>query len=449
MGKKKTYVLDTNILLESPNALYGFDDNEVVITGTTLQELDSKKNKPGELGFNARETCRQLEHLREKGNLREGVEIEHGGVVRVETEGVLREMLPYGYSIDLPDNRIIATCCFLSKEKKKYKVILVTNDVSMRINASICGVEVQSYLNSQIKTDEAYLGRVELKDVDPSIINSLYKDRVVDAAFLGKIRFEENEFVTLKSGNQSALTIFKEGELHLLNDQSAFNVHPKNAAQSFALYALTAPVEEIPFVILTGPAGCAKTFLSLAAGLDGAYDSRYSRMYDKVLITRNNVTSDAEFGFLPGDLEEKMSPLLAPFYDNLESLLRGSNKDESNEQIQMQIEDRFDTGIIQVCPLAYVRGRSISHSYLIVDEAQNSTRSQMRDIITRAGKGTKIVICGDPAQIDNHLLDKYNNGLIFASERMKGSKLCAQITFTDEESVRSSLATEALKRLDL
>ena len=169
-----------------------------------------------------------------------------------------------------------------------------------------------------------------------------------------------------------------------------------------------------------------------------------------LLITRNNATIPGEeFGYLPGDITEKMGPLLAPFYDNLEALLRINCKDESRDQIQMQIDDIIASKIMDVCPIAYMRGRSISNSYLIVDECQNTTKSQMRDIITRIGAGTKLILCGDPDQIDNLNLDKFTNGLTFASEKMKGSKYCAQITFTEDESVRSPLATDALKRLDI
>ena len=260
----------------------------------------------------------------------------------------------------------------------------------------------------------------------------------------------ENEFFILQSDQSSALAVYRNHELKLIDTKALhpYHIQPKNASQTFALWALMQPVEEIPFVILKGPAGTAKTFLSLAAGLDQTYDSRAHRSYDSVLISRNNVMADADFGYLPGELEDKMNPLLAPFFDNLESLLRG-NSDEDRECISRQIEDMIDSGVIEICALAYMRGRSITNKFLIVDETQNATRSQIRDIITRAGAGCKIVICGDPEQIDAHNLDKLNNGLVFASEKMKGSPVCAQISFTEEESVRSELAKEAIKRLVL
>lgn len=338
------------------------------------------------------------------------------------------------------------------------QVILVTNDTSMRINASVCAAAcgfsdfVESYRNDHVSSAEMYTGKRELQ-VSKEAIDYIYKNKMLppEAIFRGDIPEPvENEFFILQSDQSSALAVYRNHELKLIDTKTLHPCHvqPKNASQTFALWALMQPVEEIPFVILKGPAGTAKTFLSLAAGLDQAYDSRAHRSYDSVLISRNNVMADADFGYLPGELEDKMNPLLAPFFDNLESLLRG-NSDEDRECISRQIEDMIDSGVIEICALAYMRGRSITNKFLIVDETQNATRSQIRDIITRAGAGCKIVICGDPEQIDAHNLDKLNNGLVFASEKMKGSPVCAQISFTEEESVRSELAKEAIKRLTL
>lgn len=445
MSNIKTFVLDTNILLHSPNAVYGFDDNEVIITGTTLQELDKFKSYHDEKGYNARETCRILEDLRTKGDLLTGVRLDNGGLVKVEPDGINEDNLPKGYSITVPDNRIISTTLTL-KKKSNVNVILVTNDVSMRINASVCGLDVESYRNDHISTDENYTGR-RIIITGKDVIDDMYRQGFVDAGYLykeyGISQINENEFLTLKSENTSALGQYRNGMVRKISDTpKVFGVKPKNSAQKFFLEALLTPAEEIPLVIGIGPAGCAKTFLSLAGGLESYYDGTY----DRILITRNNVTADADFGYLPGSIDEKMTPLIAPFLDNLESLLRGNSKEEP-DQIQMQIDDMFLTKTLDICPLAYMRGRSITNSFLIVDEAQNATKSQIRDIITRAGQGTKIVLLGDPNQIDNHLLDKWNNGLIWAAEKMKDSALCAQITFNESESVRSKLATEAIKFL--
>lgn len=455
----KAYILDTNILLDSPRAIFGFDDNTVIITGTTLQELDSKKTAPGELGFNARETCRIIEKLRLKGDLTAGVPMDNAGVFKVILNAGQWHM-PSGYSEDKPDNQIINTVLDIKKNQGHMfnQVILVTNDTSMRINASVCAAAcgfsdfVESYRNDHVSSAEIYTGKRELH-VSKEAIDYIYKNKMLppEAIFRGDIPEPvENEFFILQSDQSSALAVYRNHELKLIDTKTLHPCHvqPKNASQTFALWALMQPVEEIPFVILKGPAGTAKTFLSLAAGLDQTYDSKTHRSYDSVLISRNNVMADADFGYLPGELEDKMNPLLAPFFDNLESLLRG-NSDEDRECISRQIEDMIDSGVIEICALAYMRGRSITNKFLIVDETQNATRSQIRDIITRAGAGCKIVICGDPEQIDAHNLDKLNNGLVFASEKMKGSPVCAQISFTEEESVRSELAKEAIKRLTL
>ena len=455
----KAYILDTNILLDSPRAIFGFDDNTVIITGTTLQELDSKKTAPGELGFNARETCRIIEKLRLKGDLTAGVPMDNAGVFKVILNAGQWHM-PSGYSENKPDNQIINTVLDIKKNQGHMfnQVILVTNDISMRINASVCAAAcgfsdfVESYRNDHVSSTEMYTGKRELH-VSKETIDYIYKNKMLppEAIFREDIPEPvENEFFILQSDQSSALAVYRNHELKLIDTKALhpYHIQPKNASQTFALWALMQPVEEIPFVILKGPAGTAKTFLSLAAGLDQTYDSRAHRSYDSVLISRNNVMADADFGYLPGELEDKMNPLLAPFFDNLESLLRG-NSDEDRECISRQIEDMIDSGVIEICALAYMRGRSITNKFLIVDETQNATRSQIRDIITRAGAGCKIVICGDPEQIDAHNLDKLNNGLVFASEKMKGSPVCAQISFTEEESVRSELAKEAIKRLVL
>lgn len=455
----KAYILDTNILLDSPRAIFGFDDNTVIITGTTLQELDSKKTAPGELGFNARETCRIIEKLRLKGDLTAGVPMDNAGVFKVILNAGQWHM-PSGYSEDKPDNQIINTVLDIKKNQGHMfnQVVLVTNDTSMRINASVCAAAcgfsdfVESYRNDHVSSAEMYTGKRELQ-VSKEAIDYIYKNKMLppEAIFRGDIPEPvENEFFILQSDQSSALAVYRNHELKLIDTKTLHPCHvqSKNASQTFALWALMQPVEEIPFVILKGPAGTAKTFLSLAAGLDQTYDSKTHRSYDSVLISRNNVMADADFGYLPGELEDKMNPLLAPFFDNLESLLRG-NSDEDRECISRQIEDMIDSGVIEICALAYMRGRSITNKFLIVDETQNATRSQIRDIITRAGAGCKIVICGDPEQIDAHNLDKLNNGLVFASEKMKGSPVCAQISFTEEESVRSELAKEAIKRLTL
>lgn len=450
---KKYYVLDTNILLQNPNAIFGFEDNVVVITGTTLQELDSKKNMEGELGFNARLAARLLENIRSRGDILKGVKLEEtGGKLMIEPDEVSQDNLPEGFDIKKPDNRIISSCVGISKKTKR-AVILVTNDIMMRITAAACKVEVQEYKNDQIKETD-YMGYREI-NTTKDIIDEVYRNQSVSSEVL---EIDENnplipnEYITLTDGITSALCVYRNNQINVLKDITAFGIRPQNRLQRFALDALLAPAEEIPLVILRGPAGTAKTFLSVAAALDKTYREDYekqnsSTLYDKIYIGRANVSSDDAFGFLPGELEDKTRPLLGCFYSNLEDLLRKGNREEDS-QIQLQIEDMMETGLLRVFPLAYIRGMSIKNSFIICDETQNIGRSLIRDIVTRCGQGTKLVVLGDINQIDVAYLDKTNSGLTYLAHSMKGSSKCAQITFTERESVRSALATEALARLN-
>ena len=452
---KKYYVLDTNILLQSPGAIYGFEDNTVVITGTTLQELDSKKNLDGEIGYNARQTARILEDIRNRGNLIKGVKLkETDGKLIFEPNEVSQENLPEGFDIKKPDNRIISSCIGIARKTKR-AVILVTNDIMMRIAAAACGVEVQEYKNDQIK-ESSYVGYREIK-TSREIIDDIYKKQsLAPEIFADEKPFVANEYITLTDGNTSALCVYRDNCIRLLKDTTAFGIRPQNRLQRFALDALLAPAEEIPLVILRGPAGTAKTFLSMAAALDKTYTDEFTRhtsrrqrqmcIRDRIYIGRANVSSDEAFGFLPGELEDKTRPLLGCFYSNLEDLLRKGNHEE-DAQIQIQIDDMMETGLLRVFPLAYIRGMSIKNSFIICDEAQNIGRSLIRDIVTRCGQGSKLVILGDTNQIDVPFLDKTNSGLTYLAHNMKGSTKCAQITFTEKESVRSALATEALNRL--
>lgn len=439
----KTYVLDTNILLQSPASIFGFDDNEVIITGTTLQELDHKKNVAGEPGYNARETIRLIESLRERGDLRSGIQLPGGGAFKIVTDAVL-DKLPDGYSLDVPDNRIINTALSLSKT-----AILITNDISMRVNASICGLKVEGYLNETIKGGLNYTGRAK-QSVCDSIIDQLYTDKKIVCPDDIKNPVENQYFLLTgtEKQNKSALTVYQNGLVSLIEDKKLRGwgeIHGKNVPQKFLMHALLAPAEEIPLVIAIGPAGTGKTMLSIACGLEGTYDQKEERRYQNVMITRTNTLSDRDMGFLPGTMEEKMEPLIAPFKDNMEQIFGGKEKDR--ELATQQIEMVLSKGIVEIFPVAYMRGRSLTEKYLIVDEAQNLSVGQALEIISRAGRGTKIVLCGDPDQIDDPHLDKNNNGLVFAAERMKGSPLCAQVRFDQKEAVRSPLAMEAAKRL--
>ena len=447
----KNYILDTNVLLQNPHCIFEFGDNRIWISGTTLQELDHLKTVGGETGFNAREVCRILDEMRLKGSLLDGIKLDNSGTLLVEPDGVSAKYLPEGFSLDVPDNRIISTCLYLNSSRcKESPVILLTNDISMRVNASICGLNVEGVKNDKVKKTN-YTGHTDL-DVPAELIDELYANGKADASDF-KADLLENEFVTLHAGTQSGLSIFRGGNFNVVKEQRLFGgVRPLNRMQTYAIHALMAPVEEIPLVILSGPAGTAKTFLSLAAGLTQTYIGQGKQTNDefrKMMISRPNAgSSDPGFGFLPGHLDEKMAPLLASYYDNLEELIRNkSGRAENPQDIRNEVDDLFEAGIIEIIPLSYIRGRSISNSYIICDEAENATKNLIRDVVTRAGRGSKVIVTGDERQCDVPGLDEYNNGLIYLSEKMKGSSLCAIVRFTETNCVRSSLAETASRLL--
>lgn len=439
----KTYVLDTNILMTTEGkAITGFDDNNVVIPSIVLEELDNLKTAYGEKGFQAREAVRAINSITAgpseewkysgyKWPINEGK-----GTFGIYTNIMTDSKLPKGYEPNKPDNIIIDTALKLSSYTD-HSVILITNDVSMKIKGIVCGLNVQGYLNDQIDSNFTYTGR---RDLELDDISEIFDAKSIPAP--KDINFNVNEYIHLTDGNSEALCKYEDGNLILLEDltEPVHGIYPKNIGQRFALDALMAPPDKIPLVLLKGGAGCGKTLLALAAALD------VNSNYDKIICARSNTLSDADIGFLPGDIESKTMPLLAPMIDNLLYLL--TNQGESPEQANYIIEDMTESGIIEITSLAYIRGRSLPKSYIIIDEAQNLTRTQAKTIVTRSGVSSKVVFCGDIGQIDNPKLDKKNNGLSYLAERFKNSPLCAQVEFYDDESVRSQLSLEALRLLD-
>lgn len=378
----------------------------------------------------------------------------------LEPDMVDASVLPTGYNIEVPDNRIIATVLKMGQsEKYQMPVILVTNDLSMKINASACGALVEGYRNESIESssNEQYSGKRFIDTVTDEDIDNLYAagKEGVGVAFTGADDLVENEYLIMKGSSKSAIGIHRNGRIYIVDAKSVpayRDIKPRNASQRMLMHALNAPVDEIPLVIAKGPAGTGKTMLAIACGLAHTYNklsrssSKYEdNDYDQILITRSNTISDNDLGFLPGDLEEKMSPLVAPFMDNMQTIFAGKEHDLATAK--QQIDFVMERGFVRIEAVGYLRGRSISRSYLIVDEAQNLTVNQALEIVTRAGEGTKVVLLGDPNQIDARYLDKRNNGLVFTAEKMKGSPLCAQITFEEDEAQRSALCIEAAKRL--
>ena len=440
----KTYVLDTNVLINSANSIYSFSDNEVVLADVTLEELDNLKSRPGELGYQAREANRVIFELREKAqpgeSIRSGIKLSSGGIFRVETNYTAVE-LPAGWEKDKADHRILRIAKGMSEEGKT--VTLITNDIAMLLKAEILGIHAKKYDLTQIIPIENHSGRKEIGCLGKHI-DTFCSNKGIDAnIFEEENPFCENEYVTLvdvENRSHSALGRYETGMIVPLINASPYEAKPRNAGQRFAIDAMLQPVDKIPLVILKGAAGTAKTFLSLACGLECVLEEN---LYNKILVTRANVKFDDDIGFLKGTEVEKIMPLMRPVIDNLELLHRdrADKKDIINEFFQREI--------IVTEALAYIRGRSIARTWILIDEAQNLTPNQALGIITRAGVGSKIILAGDVDQIDNPRLDSHNNGLTFTASVMSNNRLCAQINFLPSECERSALSMEAANKMKL
>lgn len=455
----KIYVVDTNVLIQAPYGMQCFEDNQVVLPVVVLEELDNLKKAEGETGANVRTTIRMLEELRLQGDLLEGVTLPGGGTLRVEKN--YRDVeLPSDLPETKSDNRILKVCLGLSREKPE-QVVLVTKDILLRIKAQIIGIKAEDFLTEQVLGHDAqYRGRICVYAPEENFKDFKKKGIPVETIYQvdeeGKTvipQLYENEFVIIQSDQSTKKTQLgrvEHGVIRKLEYRKAqpYGVSPRNAGQYFLQEALMQPAEKAPLVIVKGMAGTSKTFYSLAVGLEKMLNNPTGE-YRRIMICRPNAQFDEDIGFLPGDEQEKIGPLMRPIIDNLEQLIDSNEQSryENEAELQDKVEEVFDRGIIQAEAMNFIRGRSIVKTYLIIDEAQNMTPNQMKGLITRAGKDTKIILLGDPNQIDRPFLDERTNGLSYAAEHMKGSPLCWQITLTAEECERSKLAADAITRM--
>ena len=439
----KTFVLDTNVLIHDPNALFQFGDNNIVLPLLVIEELDNLKRLHDDRGRNARLVTRMLDGLRSQGKIAEGVPLKSGGTFRIELNSV--KELPVGF-LNKPDNRILGAAIYL--KDKGEKIIFISKDMNVRVKAEVLGLEVQDYEKEKVKFDELYYGWREVK-VKDEMIDRFYKNR--------KIKLDEkcfpNEFLIMKSEadeKKSALgRYFKKEDLVVslrFEKEHPWGLKPLNVQQKFAIEALLD--ESIFLVTLVGIAGTGKTLLALGAGLKRVFDDSYFR---RLLVSRPIIPVGKDLGYLPGTKEEKLSPWMGAIYDNLEFLLEVSGEKEkisaSSQTFDLEeaIEYLISTGKLEVEALTYIRGRSIPKQFMVIDEAQNLTPMEVKTIISRAGEGTKVVLTGDPYQIDNPYLDASSNGLTYCVERFKGHELFAQVNFTkSERSLLASLAAELL-----
>jgi len=437
----KTYVLDTNVLLHDPQALFKFDDNNVVVPLTVIEEIDRFKKEQSETGRNARQISRMIDGFRQKAKLFDGVPLENGGNFRVAIyhEEFLHK-LPPELQVDRGDNRIIAVAKDLQETSPEVPVFFITKDINLRIKADTIGIIAQDYQNDKIAIEELYTGAKEL------LVSREQVDQFYELGYLEiDDDFNANQGVTLiDETNPSHSAI---GRYDAVNQQvkpllrvpkeGVWGIHPRNREQQFAFDLLLN--DDIQLVSLVGKAGTGKTLLAIAAGLLKTADES---VYSRLLVSRPVFPMGRDLGFLPGDVEEKLAPWMQPIFDNVELLL--SSVDEGGKR-KRGYRELIDLGLMEIEPLTYIRGRSIPRQYMIVDEAQNLTPHEIKTIITRAGEGTKIVLTGDPYQIDNPYVDSASNGLSYSVERLKGQEIAGHMTLSKGE--RSSLAELAANLL--
>lgn len=437
----KTYVLDTNVLLYSAQALESFEDNRVVIPMAVIEELDKFKKHQDELGRNTRQVIRRLDDLRKKGSLFNGVSLDNGngkpaGVLQVIAgSGTVVE----GMDMNLPDNRILRVAYNLHNDGKSSgtSVILISKDINLRLKADSLGIPVEDFERQRVNFDELFSGEREL-EVPVSAIDEFYKN--------GFIEMEDslypNEFAVLRDENKRSALGWKRGKRiepipHEFSDK-AWNVTPRSKEQRMALAILMDPTIQV--ATLVGQAGSGKTLLALAAALECTLQRN---LYDRILVSRPIIPMGNDLGYLPGSKDEKLDVWMQPIYDNLDFLLRNDKHDV--QVVRRQIDELKRSRKLELEALTYIRGRSIPKQLVIVDEAQNLTPHEVKTIVSRAGEGTKMILTGDPYQIDNIYLDSCSNGLSYIVDRFKGLPLHGHITLRKSE--RSPLAAAAAELL--
>jgi len=438
---KKIYILDTNVLLHDPNSITQFKDNEVIIPMMVIEELDNFKTAADERGKNARLVSRRLDELRKLGKLGKGVKLDNGGILKVEFPK--EEILPAALSFNKADNEILNTAYFYYKQQEaktsKRPVIIVSKDTNLRIKAEAISVEAQDYTTDKINYQELYTGVKEI-EADSAQIDEFYRAKQLPVK---PGEYYPNQFIVMKSADGSKKSAV--GRVNAATDMikalppqepSAWGIKPLNKEQRFAMELLLD--DNIDLVTLVGTAGTGKTLITLATGLHRTFDDE---TYRRLLVCRPIVPVGRDLGFLPGTMEEKLEAWMGAIHDNLNFLANKKNPEDTEEEVRYLMT----SGKLEIASVTHIRGRTLPKQYMIVDDAQNLTPHEIKTILSRAGEGTKVVVTGDPYQIDTPYLDIESNGLTHIVARFKGQKGYGHITFTKTE--RSSLADLASKLL--
>ncbi|MBN2358156.1 MAG: PhoH family protein [Deltaproteobacteria bacterium] len=427
----KHFVLDTNVLLHDPRALFSFEDNVVVVPIYVIEEIDSFKKDLSELGRNARQVSRYLDQLREEGSLNEGVKLDRGGLLRVAFTG---RQLPNELRMERGmDSKILAVALDERDQHPGASVVFITKDTNLRIRADSLGLHSENYDTERTDLSELYSGVSEIVVPGPKV-DAFYQDGGLS---LADPYYAPNEFLVIRDeGNPSHTAL---GRFDMERQRAVpikqgrdgvWGIRPRNKEQAFALELLLD--DSVKLVTLVGKAGTGKTLLALAAGLQKATEEQ---VFQRLLVSRPIFPLGRDIGYLPGDVEEKLNPWMQPIFDNIEFLMNLSHKDKKSGRSYHEL---IDLGIVQIEPLTYIRGRSIPNQYMIVDEAQNLTPHEVKTIITRCGDNTKIVLTGDPYQIDHPYVDSTNNGLVSIVNKFRGEPIAGHVTLQKGE--RSALA---------
>ena len=442
---RKSFVLDTNVLLHDPAAMMKFEGQDVILPITVIEELDRFKKQPEMTGRNARQVSRTLDQLRQMARLTDGVDLPHGGTIRVVLchRETLKE-LPAELDRDYGDNAILAVALELQR-RCDCDVVMVSKDTNLRIKADALGLNAEDYETDKVDFSDLYTGTAEIL-VEAEAIDRLFKTGATEID-LSQHSLLPNEAITLinqSNPSHTALGIVEASgkiiPLTKLPYGGVSRIQPRNREQQFALDLLLR--DDIQLVTLVGKAGTGKTLLAIAAGLQKVADEH---LYSRLLISRPVIPMGKDLGYLPGDLNDKLTPWMQPLYDNFD-LIFGTT-DSRNKPLHWRRghEELIEHGLLQIEPLTYIRGRTLPQQFFVVDEAQNLTPHEVKTILTRAGEGTKIVLTGDPEQIDNPYVDASSNGLTYAVERFKHESIAAHITLSRGE--RSPLAERATKVL--
>lgn len=443
MGNKKNFVLDTNVILHDYKCLHNFEENDVYIPIVVLEELDHFKKGNEQINFNAREFTRELDLIADEDLFTKGASLGDGkGKLFIVAEYDYPDIISKSFSEKSIDHRILAIAYTLAQrtKKSKPKTVLVSKDINLRMKALSLGLPAEDYINDKVtninifdKNNETYT------DVPPEIIDRLYHSQegipVEEFAFHSDI--EPQDCFVLKSSRSSVLARYipQTGNVKRIEKIRSFGIEPRNAEQTFAMNVLLD--DEVTLVALTGKSGTGKTLLALAAAL------QKSESYKQILLARPIVAlANKDLGFLPGDEKQKIAPYMQPLFDNL-NVIKHHYSYQGKEV--KQIEEMQKSNQLVIEALAYIRGRSLSETFFIVDEAQNLTPHEVKTIITRAGEGTKIVFTGDIQQIDSPYLDMHSNGLVYMIDRMHGQEIFAHINLLKgERSYLSELASNLL-----